>query len=30
MVVIRLANPAEAAALMDAAKYEAHVASETK
>jgi glycine cleavage system H protein len=30
MIVLRIANPAEAAALMDAAQYEAHVASEAK
>jgi glycine cleavage system H protein len=30
MVVVQLANPAQAAALMDAAQYEAHVASEAK
>lgn len=30
MIVIRIANPAETAALLDAAQYEAHVASEAK
>jgi glycine cleavage system H protein len=30
MVVLRLANPAEAGALMDAAAYEAYAASEAK